>query len=344
MYDTAIYIGRFQPVHCGHLALLRRALECAPQVIVIVGSAWQARSPRNPFTVPEREALLRAALPEADQARVQMLPMRDHYDEARWAQAVQSAVERLVGGNGRIGLVGHFKDASSSYLDAFPGWELVHMPRQGDTDASSIRAAYLGADGAAAQAASAAGQMPPSSVQFLEDFSSGPHYPALKGEWHALQAHQAAWADAPYPPTFITVDALVRAQGQVLLIRRGHAPGEGMLALPGGFIGVHETLLQSCLRELAEETQCPLPASRLTAALQEVRVFAHPARSQRGRVVTHVHFFDFTEEPPFAVQAADDAAHALWVGVDELAALEAEFFDDHFHILDRFFGLLERPL
>ena len=90
MYDTAIYIGRFQPVHAGHLALLRRALECAPQVIVVLGSAWQARSPRNPFTVPEREGLLRAALPEADQARVQMLPVRDHYDEARWAQAVRS--------------------------------------------------------------------------------------------------------------------------------------------------------------------------------------------------------------------------------------------------------------
>ncbi len=342
MYDTAIYIGRFQPVHAGHLALLRRALECAPQVIVVLGSAWQARSPRNPFTVPEREGLLRAALPEADQARVQMLPVRDHYDEARWAQAVQSAVERLVGSAGRIGLVGHFKDASSSYLDAFPGWELVHMARQGDTDASSIRAAYFGAVDAPARAAHAAGQMPPSSVQFLEAFAAGPYYPVLQAEWRALQAHHAAWASAPYPPTFITVDALVRAQGQVLLIRRGRAPGQGLLALPGGFIGVHETLLQSCLRELAEETQCPLPPERLAAALREVRVFAHPARSQRGRVVTHVHCFDLPGEP-FAVQAADDAAHALWVGEDELAALEAEFFDDHFHILDRFLGLLDRP-
>ena len=50
MYDTAILIGRFEPVHTGHLALLQHALGVAKQVIVIVGSAFQARSPKNPFT------------------------------------------------------------------------------------------------------------------------------------------------------------------------------------------------------------------------------------------------------------------------------------------------------
>ena len=49
MVDTAIYIGRFEPVHSGHMALLQRALDSAPQVIVVIGSAWQARSPKNPF-------------------------------------------------------------------------------------------------------------------------------------------------------------------------------------------------------------------------------------------------------------------------------------------------------
>ena len=50
MHDTALLIGRFEPVHSGHLALLQEALRQAPQVIVVVGSAWQPRSPKNPFT------------------------------------------------------------------------------------------------------------------------------------------------------------------------------------------------------------------------------------------------------------------------------------------------------
>jgi cytidyltransferase-like protein len=66
MYDTAILIGRFQPLHNGHLALLLDALSAARQVIVVLGSAHAARSPRNPFTWQERAALLHDALPEAD--------------------------------------------------------------------------------------------------------------------------------------------------------------------------------------------------------------------------------------------------------------------------------------
>ncbi|EKD97137.1 MAG: Cytidyltransferase-related protein, partial [uncultured bacterium] len=40
MLDTAIYIGRFEPVHNGHMALLQRALDSARSVIVVMGSAW----------------------------------------------------------------------------------------------------------------------------------------------------------------------------------------------------------------------------------------------------------------------------------------------------------------
>ena len=72
LFDTAVYIGRFQPVHSGHIALLARALASARQVIVIMGSAWQARSPKNPFTWTEREAMLRNALPESDRARLRL--------------------------------------------------------------------------------------------------------------------------------------------------------------------------------------------------------------------------------------------------------------------------------
>jgi len=52
-----------------------------------------------------------------------------------------------------------------------------------------------------------------------------------------------------------------------------------------------------------------------------------------------VHFFDLDAAAPPAVRAADDAASAFWVPVQELATLEDRFHDDHFHILDHFLGL-----
>ena len=342
MYDTALLIGRFEPVHSGHLALLHEALRMAPQVIVVVGSAWQARSPKNPFTWAEREAMLRDALPPADRNRVRVLPVRDYYNEAVWVQAVRRSVARHTQPGDRIALVGHFKDATSSYLRAFPSWALIDLPRQGSMDATTIRDAYFGATADTVDQALAplAAQIPASTMAQLQAFVHTPHYAALQEEWRMLRSYRAAWAQAPYPPVFVTVDALLRCRGQVLLIRRAHAPGRGLLALPGGFIETNETLWQSCLRELAEETHCDLPPDVLAQAFQTVRVFDHPARSQRGRTITHVHFFDLGDRAPPPVLADDDAAQAEWVAIDTLAGLEDQCFEDHFHVLDSFLGLL----
>ena len=343
MHDTTLLIGRFEPVHSGHLALLHEALRQAPQVIVVVGSAWQARSPKNPFTWQEREAMLLGALPEADRGRVQVLPVRDYYNEAVWVQAVRRGVAEHTAPGARIALVGHFKDATSSYLRAFPGWTLIDLPRQGRMDATTIRDAYFGATPATVGTALAplAGEIPPSTIAMLEQFAQTPHYPALQEEWRMLRGYREAWAAAPYPPVFVTVDAVLRCRDQVLLIRRAHAPGKGQLAVPGGFIEQRETVWQSCLRELVEETHCDLPEATMRAALQSVAVFDHPDRSQRGRTITHAHYFDLGDAPFPVVQADDDAALVQWTPIDQLARLEEEFFEDHFHMLDHFLGLTE---
>ncbi|WP_287877612.1 bifunctional nicotinamide-nucleotide adenylyltransferase/Nudix hydroxylase [Acidovorax sp.] len=345
MLDTAIYIGRFEPVHNGHMALLQRALDSARSVIVVMGSAWQARSPKNPFTCDERASMMLAALPAADRARVQVLPMRDYYNEALWVQAVRKGVARIAAADARIGLVGHFKDATSSYLSAFPGWELIHVERQGRIDATAIRDAYFGATPGTVRAAlnDLAAQMPASTLDFLERFAQTTDYPALQQEWRMLRGYREAWAAAPYPPVFVTVDAVLRCQNQVLLIRRAHAPGKGLRAVPGGFIEQRETVWQSCLRELAEETHCDLPEARMRAALQSVAVFDHPDRSQRGRTITHAHYFDLGDAPFPAVRADDDAMQVEWVAVEKLAAMEEEFFEDHFHMLDHFLVLTTPP-
>ena len=36
--DIAVLVGRFQPFHNAHLALLRRALDVARKVVVVIGS------------------------------------------------------------------------------------------------------------------------------------------------------------------------------------------------------------------------------------------------------------------------------------------------------------------
>jgi len=340
--DVAVYIGRFQIFHNAQLALLRRALAAAPECVVVLGSAFQARTPRNPFTWEERAEMIRVALPEADRQRLKFLPVRDHYNPARWVAAVKKGVARLHPGQPSVVLVGHLKDATSSYLRDFPGWALDDAGRRGDIHASALRDAYFGAarDGSLAPALAAlVGQAPDSTLQFLRAWASLPPYAVLAQEWESLRREKALWSGSPYPPVFVTVDAVVQCGRQVLLIRRGRSPGQGLFALPGGFIEPRETVWQSALRELAEETGLRLLDSDIEAAFKAVQVFDHPDRSQRGRVITHAHRFDLGPRRPPELTAGDDAADARWVPIDQLAGMEDQFHDDHFHILDFFFGL-----
>ncbi len=54
----AIYVGRFQPVHMGHVRVIEWILERFDEVVVVVGSAQDSFSVRNPFTASERIEML----------------------------------------------------------------------------------------------------------------------------------------------------------------------------------------------------------------------------------------------------------------------------------------------
>lgn len=344
-HDASVFIGRFQPLHAGHAALLRQALAVAPRCVVVIGSAFQARSPKNPWSWQERAEMFRLALPEADRARLLFLPVRDYYNEQRWTEVVHAGVARLLAEAGvaapRIALVGHFKDATSDYLRGFPGWVLHSVERIGPVDATSLRDAYFGCAAQALDGTLAAlvDQAPPSTLAMLRAWAALPQFATIAEEWRFVKAYREAWAASPYPPVFVTVDALVRCADHVLLIRRAQPPGTGLHALPGGFIEQRETAYQSAVRELREETGLAVPDHVLRDSLKAANVFDHPDRSQRGRTITHAFHFDLGARELPAVHAGDDAARAEWLPISALAAMEDRFHDDHFHMLDHFVGL-----
>lgn len=73
----ALVVGRFQPFHHGHLALVRHAVERHASVVVAIGSAEQSHTPANPFTAGERYEMVREALREAgllDRASIVTVP------------------------------------------------------------------------------------------------------------------------------------------------------------------------------------------------------------------------------------------------------------------------------
>ncbi len=339
--DAAVLIGRFQPFHNGHASLLRLAFETAPRVVIVLGSSFHARSPKNPFTWQERAAMIGATLSPEQRDRITYVAVRDYYEDVRWANAVRREVGKHTGDAKRIALVGYDKDASSYYLHHFPQWQLIAAECEADIDATRLRRILFEAEDTAISLEVMSGLVPIAVRRYLKAWSILPCYEPLVQEHKEIQASKAEWRAAPYPPIFSTVDSVVKTAGHVLLVQRGGFPGKGLWALPGGFVEQRERLLQSAIRELSEETRLAVLTSTLIDALVDVKVFDHPERSLRGRTITHAHFFDLKMEQLPEVEGADDAARAEWVPIADLRAMEEKFFDDHFHILDHFLRLTE---
>ena len=337
-FDAIILIGRFQPFNNGHAALLRTALARAERAIVVPGSSLRSRNARNPFAWEERAEMIAASLAEDEARRVLFVPVRDYYDDARWSAAVDAGVRAALAKVGvdspRLALIGFRKDESTNYLNLFPQWAFVASEKQGGIDATAVRKLYFSdADNATAIAA----LVPPAIADFLARWRSTPAFAAMREEHAAIAAYKKEWGSGP----FVTLDAVVSAAEHVLLVRRGRSPGKGLWAVPGGFLEGRERLLRGAIRELQEETGIAVPESDLVRALREVAVFDHPDRSQRGRIITHAHWFDLPLKTLPAVAGADDAADARWFPIDGLARMEAKMFEDHFTILERFLKITE---
>ncbi|MBX3691195.1 bifunctional nicotinamide-nucleotide adenylyltransferase/Nudix hydroxylase [Dokdonella sp.] len=340
--DYLVLIGQFAPFHNGHLALVRRALDRAQTVIVLMGSAGRARNSRHPWTEHERDRMLRSALPEAGN-RIIVRPLRDHlYNENAWISAVQTAVREAIGEpsdtSTRIGLMSGQAPASVDTVRAFPQWTHEECPWVDMPTAHQLREHLLSEteDGMTL----VRGHVPPPVFSQFDAFRATSEYRALAEEHAFVQTYRQGWAGAPYPPTFVTVDAVVVHSGHLLLVARGAQPGKGLWALPGGFVRGNERLMDAVLRELREETRLKLPAPVLRGSVRSQDVFDHPERSLRGRTITHAFYFEFPAGDLPAVKGGDDAAKARWFPLADLRALESQIYEDHFYIVERFVGRL----
>ena len=343
-YDFGIVIGRFQPFHVAHRELIKHSLNLAEKVIVILGSARSASDVRNPFTPAMREEIIRACFPE-DSARLIFRAVRDYpYNDHVWTAEVQNTVGEIADEteSAKIAIIGFFKDRSSYYLNLFPQWVFeefyVSDKKLLNLNATQIREKFF------TENTDWKEFLPAQVAAALEVFKQTETFPHLQKEFAYLQKYKAdtKFVGVPFEATFITTDAVVVQSGHVLVIRRGHQPGKGLLALPGGFLASSATLEDNAIKELKEETQIKVPAQVLRGSIKSSHVFDYPERSQRGRTVTFAYFIelapDLKEGLP-RVKGGDDAAKAFWLPLSALGEKEDEFFEDHIHIVRFFLGM-----
>jgi len=91
MVKRALYVGRFQPFHLGHLRAVKAILEDVDELVIIVGSSQYSHTVANPFTAGERLVMVRLALEEAnvDCGRIWVVPVPDVHLHMLWVSALE---------------------------------------------------------------------------------------------------------------------------------------------------------------------------------------------------------------------------------------------------------------
>ena len=86
-----ILIGRMQPVHNGHMEVIKQILKEVDEIIIGIGSAQLSHELKDPFTAGERIVMMSQALAEkdVDPSRYYIIPMQDINFNAIWPSHVK---------------------------------------------------------------------------------------------------------------------------------------------------------------------------------------------------------------------------------------------------------------
>lgn len=73
MTKTSVFLGRFQPFHIGHYSIVEKILTEYERLMLVIGSAEKSGTDENPWTLQEREEIIRASIPLELQERMDIV-------------------------------------------------------------------------------------------------------------------------------------------------------------------------------------------------------------------------------------------------------------------------------
>ena len=90
--SIGLFVGRFQPFHKGHLAIIKLALSQVDFLKIVLGSKQKSRDGKNPFTAKEREEMIKAVLDEEGIKEYSITALNDIPDNDAYPNYVKDNV------------------------------------------------------------------------------------------------------------------------------------------------------------------------------------------------------------------------------------------------------------
>ena len=84
----ALFIGRFQPFHNGHLKAIQYILKKYDEIIIGIGSSQYSRTVDNPFTSDERVEMIKVTLKSKNITNFKIILIPDIHNPPKWVDHV----------------------------------------------------------------------------------------------------------------------------------------------------------------------------------------------------------------------------------------------------------------
>ena len=89
---NALFIGRFQPFHNGHLMVLKSIKNQYKEIIIGIGSSQYNNTIENPFSYDERKMMVKKSLDEIEIKNFRIIPITDIHNPPKWVSHILSIV------------------------------------------------------------------------------------------------------------------------------------------------------------------------------------------------------------------------------------------------------------
>ena len=98
MVKRGLFIGRFQPLHKGHINSIKYCLDKIDELVIVIGSSDKSFEFKNPFTAGERIEIIKESICEEINREVLqkifLVPVPDNRIHKLWTYNVDMLVPR----------------------------------------------------------------------------------------------------------------------------------------------------------------------------------------------------------------------------------------------------------
>ncbi|HLL61307.1 MAG TPA: NUDIX hydrolase [Candidatus Nitrosocosmicus sp.] len=108
----------------------------------------------------------------------------------------------------------------------------------------------------------------------------------------------------------LTIDAIIIQDNKIVLIKRGLKPAKGQWALPGGHVEWDETVEDTVIKEVKEETGLDITSMNL------FNVYSKPDRDPKQKIT-----IVYAVKTSGVLHAGDDADSCKWFDINDLPDL-----------------------